>query len=431
MAYRREKSMKEPQVFVIVGAGLAGAKAAQTLRESGFGGEIVLLGDEPERPYERPPLSKGLLLGTAERESAFVHEAGWYAEHDVDLRTGVTATAIDRAARQVELADGHRVGYDALLLTTGATPRRLDLPGADLDGVLTLRTLSDSDRIAAQLVDGAHLVVVGAGWIGLEIAAAARQRGATVTVVERSELPLLRVLGPGLSRVFADLHRDHGVTFRLGATVQAFRGEGRVSAVLLGDGTELRADTVVVGVGVRPNVALAEQAGLTVDNGVVVDQALRSSDPRVYAAGDIANAYHPLYGTHLRVEHWATALHSGPAAARSMLGAEVVYDRLPYFFTDQYDLGMEYTGYAPPGGYDTVVVRGDLAKREFIAFWTARRRVMAGMNVNVWDVTPHIEDLIRSGKPVDLARLADPGIALDDLAPVDTQPLAAGGGNRS
>jgi len=423
--------MKEPQVFVIVGAGLAGAKAAQTLRESGFGGEIVLLGDEPERPYERPPLSKGLLLGTAERESVFVHEAGWYAEHDVDLRTGVTATAIDRAARQVELADGHRVGYDALLLATGATPRRLDVPGADLDGVLTLRTLSDSDRIAAQLVDGAHLVVVGAGWIGLEIAAAARQRGATVTVVERSELPLLRVLGPGLARVFADLHRDHGVTFRLGATVQAFRGEGRVSAVLLGDGTELRADTVVVGVGVRPNVALAEQAGLTVDNGVVVDQALRSSDPRVYAAGDIANAYHPLYGTHLRVEHWATALHSGPAAARSMLGAEVVYDRLPYFFTDQYDLGMEYTGYAPPGGYDTVVVRGDLAKREFIAFWTARGRVMAGMNVNVWDVTPHIEDLIRSGKPVDLARLADPGIALDDLVPVDTQPLAAGGGNRS
>lgn len=316
--------MKEPHVFVIVGAGLAAAKAAQTLRESGFGGEIVLFGEEPERPYERPPLSKGLLLGSAERESVFVHEASWYAEHDVDLRTGVRAAAIDRAARQVEPADGQRVRYDALLLATGATPRRLAVPGADLDGVLPLRTLADSDRIAAALVDGTHLVVVGAGWIGLEVAAAARQRGATVTVVEHSELPLLRVLGPGIAWVFADLQRDHGVTFHFGRTVQQFRGDGRVSAVLLGDGTELRDDTVVVGVGVDPNVALAERAGLKVDNGVVVDQALRSSDPRVYAAGDIANVYHPLYGTHVRVEHWATALHSGPAAARSMLGTEVV-----------------------------------------------------------------------------------------------------------
>lgn len=423
--------MKDTHVFVIVGAGLAGAKAAQTLRETGFGGEIVLLGEEPERPYERPALSKGLLLGTAERESVFVHEPGWYAAHDVDLRTGVHVSAVDRAARQAELGDGQRIGYDALLLSTGATPRRLDVPGADLNGVLSLRTLPDSDRIAAALADGGHLVVVGAGWIGLEVAAAARQHGTTVTVVEHSELPLLRVLGPGIARVFADMHRDHGVTFRFGATVRAFRGESRVSAVVLDDGTELPADAVVVGVGVQPNVALAEQAGLTVDNGIVVDQALRSSDPRIYAAGDIANAYHPVYGTHLRVEHWAMALHSGPAAARSMLGAEVVYDRLPYFYTDQYDLGMEYTGYAPSGGYDTVVVRGDLAKREFIAFWTAGGRVMAGMNVNVWDVTPQIENLIRSSKPVDLARLADPGIALEDVTPGDTQPLASGRSNRS
>jgi 3-phenylpropionate/trans-cinnamate dioxygenase ferredoxin reductase subunit len=423
--------MKEPHVFVIVGAGLAGAKAAQTLRETGFGGEIVLLGEEPERPYERPPLSKGLLLGTAERESVFVHEAGWYVTHDIDLRTDTRVTGVDRVARQVELDDGKRIGYDALLLATGATPRRLDVPGADLGGILSLRTLADSDRIAAAVAEGAHLVVVGAGWIGLEVAAAARARGATVTVVERSELPLLRVLGPGIARVFADLHRDHGVTFRLGAVVQAFRGEGQVSAVLLGDGTEVRADAVVVGVGVQPNVALAEQAGLAVGNGVVVDRALRSSDPRVYAAGDIANAFHPLYGTHLRVEHWATALNTGPAAARSMLGAEMVYDRLPYFYTDQYELGMEYTGYAPPGGYDTVVVRGDLAKREFIAFWTAAGRVMAGMNVNVWDVTPQIETLIRSNKPVDLARLADPGITLVDVTPVDAQPFTALRSNRS
>jgi 3-phenylpropionate/trans-cinnamate dioxygenase ferredoxin reductase subunit len=407
--------MKERDVFVIVGAGLAGAKAAQTLRETGFDGEIVLLGEEPVRPYERPPLSKGLLLGTAERETVFVHEAGWYAEHDVDLRTGVRATAIDRAARKVQLGDGQRIGYEALLLATGATPRPLDVPGADLDGVLQLRTLPDSDRIAAELVDGARLVVIGAGWIGLEVAAAARERGVTVTVVDHSAAPLLRVLGPEIAQVFADLHREHGVSFHHGATVRRFLGHGRVSAVELGDGTELPADVVVVGVGVRPNVALGEVAGLTVDNGIVVDQALRSSDPRIYAAGDIANAYHPLYGRHLRVEHWATALNSGPAAARSMLGSEVVYDQLPYFYTDQYDLGMEYTGYAPPEGYDKVVVRGDLAKREFIAFWTADGRVVAGMNVNIWDVTPQIEALIRSRQPVDLARLADPGIALDEV----------------
>jgi len=409
--------MKDPRTFVIVGAGLAGAKAAQTLRDEGFDGDVVLLGEEPERPYERPPLSKGLLLGTADRETVFVHEAGWYAEHDVDLRTGVGVAAIDRAARQVELADGQRIRYDALLLATGSTPRPLDVPGSYLDGVQQLRTLADSDRIAAALVDGAHLVVVGAGWIGLEVAAAARQRGAAVTVLDRSRLPLLRVLGPDIAPVFADLHRDNGVTFRHGAAVREFRGDGQVSSVLLHDGTELPADAVVVGVGVHPNVGLAETAGLAVDNGVVVDQSLRTSDPRIYAAGDIANAYHPLYSTHLRVEHWATALHSGPAAARSMLGVRVVYDRLPYFYTDQYDLGMEYTGHAPPGGYDTVVVRGDLAKREFIAFWTADRRVVAGMNVNVWDVTTDIENLIRSAEQVDLARLADPGVALDDLTP--------------
>jgi 3-phenylpropionate/trans-cinnamate dioxygenase ferredoxin reductase subunit len=414
--------MKDPRTLVIVGAGSAGANAAQTLRDEGFDGDVVLIGEEPERPYERPPLSKGLLLGTADRETVFVHDAGWYDEHDVDLRTDVGVGAVDPTARQVELADGQRIGYDAVLLATGSTPRPLDVPGAYLDGVLRLRTLADSDQIAAALADGARIVVVGAGWIGLEVAAAARLRGAAVTVVERSELPLLRVLGPDIARVFADLHRDNGVEFRFGATVREFRGDGQVSRVLLDDGTELPADAVVVGVGVHPNVALAQTAGLKVDNGVVVDQALRSSDPSIYAAGDVANAYHPLYGTHLRVEHWATALHSGPAAARSMLGADVVYDRLPYFYTDQYDLGMEYTGHAPVGGYDTVVVRGDLANREFIAFWTAAGRVVAGMNVNVWDVTAGIESLIRGRMPVDLARLADPGIALDDLDPVGTRP---------
>jgi 3-phenylpropionate/trans-cinnamate dioxygenase ferredoxin reductase subunit len=410
--------MKDARSLVIVGAGLAGAKAAQTLREEGFDGEVLLLGVEPERPYERPPLSKGLLLGTAVRDTVFVHEAGWYEEHDVDLRTGVAVDSIDRATRQVELSDGQRLGYDALLLATGSTPRRLEVAGAHLGGVLQLRTLADSEQIAATLVDGVRLVVVGAGWIGLEVAAAARQRGVAVTVVERSELPLLRVLGPQIARIFADLHRDQGVAFRFGTGVREFRGggsDGGVSSVLLHDGTELPADVVIVGVGVQPNVQLAEMAGVRVDNGVVVDQALRSSDPRIFAAGDVANAYHPLFRTHLRVEHWATALHSGPAAARSMLGAEVVYDRLPYFYTDQYDLGMEYAGYAAAGGYDTIVVRGDLASRQFIAFWTAGGRILAGMNVNVWDVTADIQRLIQSAREVDLVHLADPDVPLNEL----------------
>jgi 3-phenylpropionate/trans-cinnamate dioxygenase ferredoxin reductase subunit len=407
--------MPEDDTFVIVGAGLAGAKAAQTLRDEGFGGSIVLIGEEPERPYERPPLSKGLLLGSGEPDSVFVHDASWYADHGVELRTATRASAIDRADRRVQLADGQRISYDKLLLTTGSAPRALAVPGAELDGVLRLRTVSDSRRIADALVDNARIVIVGAGWIGLEVAAAARQRGATVAVVEMAELPLQRVLGDEIARAFADLHRAHGVTFHFTTQVREFRGTGRVSSVLLADGTELPADAVIVGVGVRPNTDLADQAGLTVDNGILVDQSLRSSDPNIYAAGDVANAYHPLLARHIRTEHWANALNGGPAAARAMLGQPVSYDKLPYFYTDQYDLGMEYTGHAPPGDFDRVVIRGDLAKREFIAFWTAGGRVLAGMNVNVWDVVAPIQGLIRAARPVDPVRLADTDIPLQEV----------------
>ncbi|MGC1211970.1 MAG: FAD-dependent oxidoreductase [Micromonospora sp.] len=417
--------MGSSPTFVIVGAGLAGAKAAQTLREEGFDGRVVLLGEELERPYERPPLSKGLLLGTTPRHDVYVHDAGWYEDNDVELRTGAQVTAIDRDGRQVVLADGERLGYDTLLLATGSTPRRLDVPGADLDGVRYLRTLADSDRIAEALTDRAHLVVIGAGWIGLEIAAAARQRGAAVTVVEAADLPLQRVLGDEVARVFADLHRCHGVTFHFGAGVRLLRGADRVSSVLLTDGTELAADTVVVGVGVQPNVQLAEAAGLKVDNGIVTDARLRTSDPQIYAAGDVANAYHPLLGRHIRVEHWANALNGGPAAARSMVGQQVEYARLPYFFSDQYDLGMEYSGWVAPHGYDRVVFRGDPAvvadrSSEFMAFWVSGGRVLAGMNANVWDVTDQIQALVRAGhggRTVDLDRLADPRVPLVDLLP--------------
>ncbi len=401
--------------YVIVGGGLAGAKAAETLREEGFDGPVVLVAAEAEAPYERPPLSKGYLLGNDERESAFVHPEPWYAEHDVDLRLSTRATVIDPAAREVELGGGERLSYDRLLLATGSIPRRLDVPGADLDGLLYLRELPDADRIRSVLRPGSRIVVVGAGWIGLEVASAARHHGAEAAVLEIADLPLQRVLGDRVAAVFADLHREHGVDLRLGSGVAEIRGAGgRLSGVVMSAGDELPADAVVVGVGIRPAVELAEVAGLTLDDGVAVDAGLRTSAPDVYAAGDVAAVEHPLLGMRVRVEHWANALNSGPAAARSMLGQDVSYDDLPYFFTDQYDLGMEYIGHAPPGSYERVVVRGDLAAREFQAFWLHEGRALAAMHVNLWDegIDP-LKALVASGRVLDLDRLADSEIPLD------------------
>jgi 3-phenylpropionate/trans-cinnamate dioxygenase ferredoxin reductase component len=406
------------QTFVIVGASLAGAKAAETLRAEGFTGRVVLVGEESERPYERPQLSKGYLLGKEERDKIFVHEPGWYPENRVELRLGTRVSRVDREAREVELAGGERLGYDKLLLTTGSVVRRLPVPGGDSEGVLYLRRVEDSERISAAIGagEGRRIVVIGGGWIGLEVASAARQRGAAVSLVEALDLPLQRVLGDELARVFADLHREHGVDLRLGTGVREVRagGEG-AAAVVLDDGSELPADAVIVGVGIAPATALAEAAGLEVDNGVLVDAALRTADPDVYAAGDVANAFNPLFGERLRVEHWANALNGGPAAARSMLGQEVVYDRVPYFYTDQYDLGMEYSGHAGPGRYDRVVYRGDVPGREFIAFWLHGGRVLAGMNVNVWDVTDAIQDLVRSTRQVDPEKLANPDVPLSEV----------------
>ncbi|KUO02557.1 NAD(P)/FAD-dependent oxidoreductase [Streptomyces caeruleatus] len=402
--------------LVIVGAGLAGAKAAQTLREEGFSDPVLLLGQESERPYERPPLSKGYLLGKDERDTVYVHPPQWYADHDVDLSLGTTVNAIDPAAHEVTLADGSRLGYAKLLLTTGSSPRRLPVPGADLDGVLYLRRLDDSDRIKETLASASRIAVIGAGWIGLETAAAARAAGVEVTVLERGELPLLRVLGREAAPLFADLHTDHGVDLRYGAQVAEITGaDGRADGVLLADGSRIEADAVIVGIGITPNTGLAEAAGLEVDNGVRVDAHLRSSHPDVYAAGDVANAAHPLLGTHIRVEHWANALNQPQTAAKAMLGQDVSYDRVPYFFTDQYDLGMEYTGYVEPGGYDQVVFRGRRDTREFIAFWLFEDRVLAGMNVNVWDVTDPIRRLVTSGRSVDATKLADTKVPLVDL----------------
>jgi len=388
---------------VIVGGGLAGATVATTLREEGFTGPVVLLAGEPNRPYERPPLSKGYLLGTEERESAFVHPLTWYAENDVDLRLGTRVTAIDRPVQEVVLGDGSRLRYRDLVLATGSVPRTLEVPGADLAGVRYLRGLEDADALLAAFARKPRVVVVGGGWIGLETAAAARAAGLEVTVLVRGAAPLAAVLGPEMAGMFADLHVEHGVDLRTHADVDALLSADQktVSGVRLTDGQVVPADLVVVGIGAVPEVRLAAVAGLEVAGGVVVDEHLRTADPHVLAAGDVAEAWRPALGRRLRTEHWANAQRQGAVAARSIMGADASDDRLPYFYTDQYDLGMEYVGFVGPDGYDELVVRGDLAKRELIAFWLREGRVLAGMNVNVWDVTEQIEELIRSGGRVD------------------------------
>jgi 3-phenylpropionate/trans-cinnamate dioxygenase ferredoxin reductase subunit len=391
------------QRFVIVGGGLAGAKAAEALRDKGYDGRLTLVGDERHLPYERPPLSKDHLAGKADRDSMTVHPAAWYDEHGVDLALGIGVSRIDRDAHRVQLADGSSQPYDKLLLATGASPRRPPIPGADAPGVHYLRRIEDSESIRDAFATAARIVVVGGGWIGLEVAAAARQAGVAVTLLEAASLPLLRVLGPEVAPVFAELHRQHDVDLRFDANVAEIAATG----VKLADGTKIAADAVVVGVGAAPNTQLAERAGLHVDNGIVVDAALRTTDPDIVAAGDVANAFHPLLGKHIRVEHWANALSQPPVAAATMLGEPASHDDLPYFFTDQYDLGMEFVG--DPTGHDRVVLRGDVAGREFIAFWLKDDRVLAGMNVNVWDVVDPIKALIRSNAPVDPEALADPG----------------------
>jgi 3-phenylpropionate/trans-cinnamate dioxygenase ferredoxin reductase subunit len=386
----------DDRTFAIVGAGLAGAKAAETLREEGFEGRVVLIGDEDERPYERPPLSKDYLRGEAEREGARVHaDASFYESHDIELRAGARVESIDTRAGDLLLAGGESIAFDGLLLATGAEPRRLEV-----DGARYLRTLPDADELRQHIAPGVHVAIVGAGWIGSEVAASAKQMGAEVTLIEMGEVPLERVLGRELGAFYRDLHVEHGVRFMGGAGAEAL--------------ASLSADLVLVAVGVTPRTQLAQAAGLEIENGVRVDAALRSSVPNVFAAGDVANAWHPLLERHLRVEHWANALNQGPAAARSMLGLDVSYDRVPYFFSDQYDVGMEYSGYADAS--DELVIRGDMASREFIAFWLRDGRVAAGMNVNVWDVTDPIQALIRSGVRVDPARLAATDEPLEALA---------------
>jgi NADPH-dependent 2,4-dienoyl-CoA reductase/sulfur reductase-like enzyme len=405
---------------VVVGAGLAAAHAVEELRNRGHQGTIAVFGTEPHLPYSRPPLSKGLLLGTEDEASVFVHDERWYADHSVELHLGTPVTGIDLDRGRIR-AGGDDHDYDRLLLATGSTPRRLDAADTAGGAVAYLRTLEDSRALRDAFRTGRHVVVVGAGWIGLEAAAAARTAGCDVTVVEPLELPLLRVLGPEVAATFAVLHRAHGVDLRLATGIEELEsaGDGGQTVVHLDDGTQLTADLLVVGIGVSPDDALAREAGLAVDNGVLVDERLRASDPHVFAAGDVANHQHPDLGRRIRVEHWDTAIEQGKVAARNMLGQDEPYTRLPYFFTDQYDLGMEYVGSVGPDGYDDVVLRGDPAG-QFTAFWLKDGRVLAGMHVNDWDAIDPIRALV--GTEVSRDRLADEGTPYGSVARDNDNP---------
>ncbi|WP_328998382.1 FAD-dependent oxidoreductase [Kribbella sp. NBC_00709] len=414
--------MADAEQIVIVGASLAGATAAETLRGEGWNGGIVLIGSEQSLPYERPPLSKDVLLAKKGTESAQLHDQQWYDDNHIDLRLGATVTAIDPAAHTVTLDEGSQVSYSKLLIATGSRVRKLDVPGADLEGVHYLRTAEEAQSLTDAYAAKPRVVVVGAGWIGLEAASAARERGCEVTVVEPQSTALASVLGEEVGEVFAEFHRQHGVQFRFGTGVEGFEGAGKVTGVRLSGGEVLPADLVVVGVGVRPNTELAEAAGIEVatpDNGsgIVTGPDLRSSVADVYAAGDVVRWDHPLYGRPVRVEHWQNAKDTGKTAAKAMLGQDVAHDAIPYFFTDQFDLGMEYAGDIPHGASYHVVFRGDPKSGAYLVFWLADdNHVLAGMHVNLWDTgLDAVRELIRSGKQVDPARLADTSIELSEV----------------
>ncbi|KQW06339.1 pyridine nucleotide-disulfide oxidoreductase [Leifsonia sp. Root4] len=406
---------------VIIGGGLAAARAAEGMRAAGFGGAVTIVAGEPEYPYIRPPLSKEYLSGSAERGSIFVHDDDWYAEHDVRVLRGQAVAAIDLDDHRLLLDGGDELRYDKLLIATGARSRRFPGPGAELGGVHHLRSVGESESLAQALAPGGRrVVIIGSGWIGLEVASAARGYGNTVTVLGRESVPLENVLGREIGAVFDALHRSNGVDLRNATGVDGIEGgvgerAGEVTGVRLSSGELVPADVVVVGIGALPNLELAEAAGLALDNGILVDDGFRSSHPDVYAVGDVANVFHPVLASHLRVEHWAVAKDAGFAAGESMAGRRTSYDRIPYFYTDQFDLGMEYSGYGILAADAELVVRGSLAERKFIAFWLRGHRVVAGMNVNQWDVNEAVQALIRSVAPVDAARLADSDVPLDSL----------------
>jgi 3-phenylpropionate/trans-cinnamate dioxygenase ferredoxin reductase component len=402
--------------FVIVGAGLAGGGAAATLREEGFDGRVVLIGAERQPPYERPPLSKEYLRGESSFERALVQPPGFYDENGIETRFGVRATRVDAAEKVVELDDGERVAYDRLLVATGARTRRFPVPGLDLEGIYSLRTVADSDRIRAEALPGRKAVVVGMGFIGSEVAASLRRSGVDVVVVDRNEVPLRRVLGKEVGRVIAGIHREHGVSMIFEDTVAAFEGAGRVERVSTAHGRRIECDFVVVSLGVEPVTDLLADTGAGIDNGVVVDEYLRTGVEGIYAAGDVANHYHPVFERRIRVEHWQNALEQGPAAARNMLDRDEPYDEIPWFWSDQYEHNLQYAGFHTE--WDELVVRGSMDERNFVAFYRKDRRVLAAVAVNRGRDLRRTMALIKSQEPVDAAGLCDLDADLRELASV-------------
>jgi NADPH-dependent 2,4-dienoyl-CoA reductase/sulfur reductase-like enzyme len=408
----------DESTFVIVGASLAGVSAAEELRKQGFGGAIILIGAEAHHPYIRPPLSKEYLAGSGNLDDVYVHPLEWYDENDIDLRLGTVVVEIDRGGREVVLADGARVGYSKMLIATGQSPKALEVPGASLPGVHLLRTLEDSQSLAGELTDGGkRVIVIGSGWIGMEVAATAKTLGNDVRVLLNSDVPLRKPLGAELGKFFEDVQKAHDVVFAAGTTVEEIvpGKDGAVAGVRTGSNQVFPAEVIVVAIGAAPNVELAITSGLEVGDGILVDATLVTSDPDIYAAGDVASELHPVLGDRMRSEHWSNALNQGAAAARSMLGQEVSYDEVPYVYSDQFEIGMEFAGYPPLIQGATLVYRGSKESKEFIVFWLVEGRVIAGMNVNVWDVSDDIKGVIQRANVVDQDALANPDVPLAGL----------------
>lgn len=420
-------SPRRPE-FVIVGANLTGGAAATTLRTEGFEGRIVLIGEEPHPPYERPPLSKEYLRGDATAEGTLLHPASWYGENDVELLMGVRAQSIDPDARTVRLADGRPIRYDKVLIATGGRNRRPALSGNDLEGIQDLRTIEDADSIKGEAEAGRKAVVVGAGFIGCEVAASLRQRGVEVEVVEILETPLQRGVGPDVGRVFEGIHRDHGVTFHFGHGVERFEGTGRVEAVVAGSGKRIGCDFVVIGVGIEPNLGVVEGTGVRIDDGIVVDQLCRTNVEGIYAAGDVANHWHPIFERRVRVEHWDNALKQGAAAARAMMGSEAPFDDPHWFWSDQYDHNLQSIGLVFDG--DEMVIRGSLEERSFLAFYMKDGLLRAAVGLNRGRDVRRCGPLIRARRPLDPDALRDEDVDLKRLVASITEGASSDSADR-
>jgi 3-phenylpropionate/trans-cinnamate dioxygenase ferredoxin reductase component len=405
-------SNSESQSFVVIGAGHAGGRAVEAMRANGFEGAIHLIGAEQMAPYERPPLSKEMLLDSGV-DCPPMHPAEFYADKDITLHLGVTATDIDSDIRVVKNSDGTQLSYDRLLLCGGGRVRQLDVPGADLANIHTLRTVQDSSAIEALLAPGNSIVVVGGGFIGLEVASAAKSRGCAVTVVEATDRLMGRALPPEIGEAFAALHRDHGVDVRLNTGVEKFTGDTAVREVVTTSGDSLPADGVVVGIGVDPDVALAQTGNLEVNNGVVVDEFCRTSDPDIYAAGDVTFHFNPLLGRHVRLESWQNTQNQAIAAAANMCGANEAFAEIPWFWSDQFGVNLQMSG--APDVWDDIAIRGDLAERDGIIFQLNEGNLVGAISLNRPRDMRFVKRLMTAGKSPSRDTLIDEAITFRDL----------------